>query len=183
MSPATLATQIRGCTACADLAATRKSVVVGDLPPGARLVLVGEAPGAQEDLVGRPFVGRAGQLLDRLLAEAGIARVEVGVLNTLKCRPPNNRAPRAAELARCRHWLEQQLALAAPSLVVAMGSTAVGWFHGRGARIATLRGRYETVGGLRVLSTYHPSAALRFGPNGAPMAALREDLVLAARLL
>lgn len=178
-----LAAEIRGCTACAELVASRTTVVVGDLPPGARLLLVGEAPGAQEDLLGRPFVGRAGQLLDRLLTEAGIDRDEVGVLNTLKCRPPNNRAPRAAELTRCRPWLERQLALAAPSLVVAMGSTAVGWFHGRGARIAALRGRFETVGGVRVLATYHPSAALRFGPKGAPMAALREDLVLAARLL
>ncbi|MGH3744035.1 MAG: uracil-DNA glycosylase [Mycobacteriales bacterium] len=178
-----LAAEIRGCTACPELVATRTTVVVGELPVRPRLVLVGEAPGAQEDLVGRPFVGRAGQLLDRLLADAGIPREEVGVLNTLKCRPPDNRTPRAAELARCRPWLQQQLALAAPSLVVAMGATAVGWFHGRGARVAALRGRYETVGGVRVLATYHPSAALRFGPKGAPMAALREDLVLAARLL
>lgn len=183
MSLESLATEIRGCTACPDLVAGRTTVVVGDLPPSPRLVVVGEAPGAQEDLTGRPFVGRAGQLLDRLLADAGIPREQIGVLNTLKCRPPDNRRPTAAELARCRPWLRHQLALAAPSLVVAMGSTAVGWFHGRGARIAALRGRSETVDGLRVLATYHPSAALRFGPKGAPMAALREDLVLAARLL
>lgn len=183
MTVEALAAEIRGCTACAELVTSRTTVVVGDLPAGARLVLVGEAPGAQEDLLGRPFVGRAGQLLDRLLAEAGIDRNAVGVLNTLKCRPPNNRAPLAGELARCRPWLDRQLALATPSLVVAMGATAVGWFHGRGARIAVLRGRFETVAGVRVLATYHPSAALRFGPKGAPMAALREDLMLAARLL
>ncbi|HEX7355143.1 MAG TPA: uracil-DNA glycosylase [Mycobacteriales bacterium] len=183
MSHEALAAQIRACTACVELVASRTTVVVGDLPPAPRLVLVGEAPGAQEDALGRPFVGRAGQLLDRLLAEAGIPREEIGVLNTLKCRPPRNRAPRAAELARCRPWLERQLAVVAPSLVVAMGGVAVSWFHGRGARIAALRGRFETVAGVRVLATYHPSAALRFGPAGAPMAALREDLLLAARLL
>jgi uracil-DNA glycosylase family 4 len=178
-----LATEIRGCTACSELAAARDQVVVGELPPGARLVLVGEAPGAQEDLEGRPFVGRAGQLLDRLLGEAGLARAEVGVLNTLKCRPPANRAPKAVELAQCRPWLERQLAFTGDALLVALGGTAVGWFFGRGARIGALRGTVADVGGRRVLPTYHPSAALRFGPYGAPMAALREDLALAASLL
>jgi uracil-DNA glycosylase family 4 len=183
VSWAELSAQVRGCTACPELVAARDRVVVGELPSGARLVLVGEAPGAQEDLEGRPFVGRAGQLLDRLLAEAGLERAEVGVLNTLKCRPPANRAPRSPELARCRGWLERQLALAAPVLIVAMGGTAVGWFHGRGAKVGLLRGTVAEVDGRRVLSTYHPSAALRFGPNGAPMAALREDLALAASQL
>lgn len=181
-----LAAQIRGCVACAELVATRTTVVVGDAPgagPGARLALVGEAPGAQEDLAGRPFVGRSGLLLDQLLGEVGLGRTDVAVLNTLKCRPPRNRAPRAAELTRCRGWLEAQLAVVHPELVLALGSTAVGWFHGRGARIAALRGAVADCGGYAVLSTYHPSAALRFGPAGAPMAALREDLALAARML
>jgi DNA polymerase len=183
MSWEALAAQIRGCVACADLAATRDRVVVGELPATARLVLVGEAPGAQEDLVGRPFVGRAGQLLDRLLAEVGLDRTDVGVLNTLKCRPPANRAPKAPELARCRPWLEQQLAFAPGVLHLAMGGTAVGWFYGRGAKVGQLRRVVAELDGRRVLPTYHPSAALRFGPNGAPMAALREDLALAASLL
>lgn len=182
MSWDALAAHVRGCTACPELVAERDHVVVGELPAGARLVLVGEAPGAQEDLDGRPFVGRAGQLLDRLLVEVGLVRAEVGVLNTLKCRPPANRAPRAAELTRCRPWLTQQLAYVPDALVLAMGSTAVGWFHGRGARIGALRGAVADVGGRRVLATYHPSAALRFGPNGAPMAGLRQDLALAASL-
>ncbi len=183
MSWEALATEIRGCTACPELVAERDRVVVGELPAGARLVLVGEAPGAQEDLEGRPFVGRAGQLLDRLLAEAGLDRADVGVLNTLKCRPPANRAPKTPELARCRPWLERQLACSGDALLVALGGTAVGWFFGRGAKIGALRGSVATVDGRRVLPTYHPSAALRFGPNGAPMAALREDLALAASLL
>jgi DNA polymerase len=178
-----LADRIRSCTACPELVAGRSNVVVGDAPHGVRLALVGEAPGAEEDRSGRPFVGKAGQLLDRLLGEAGLDRAQVAVLNTLKCRPPGNRVPRVGELTRCRGWLEQQLTVLAPELVLALGGTAVAWFHGPGARIAAHRGRWSHVGGQRVLATYHPSAALRFGPAGAPMAALREDLALAARLL
>jgi uracil-DNA glycosylase family 4 len=178
-----LGTQIRGCVACAELARSRTTVVVGQASPGARLALVGEAPGAAEDASGEPFVGRAGQLLDGLLDEVGLARADVSVVNTLKCRPPRNRAPKAGELARCRGWLEAQLTLLAPALIVAMGSTAVCWFHGRNARIGLLRGGPQVVGGREVLVTYHPSAALRFGPRGAPMLALRDDLALAARLV
>lgn len=178
-----LAERIRGCTACPELVAARSAVVVGEAPEGARLALVGEAPGAREDAAGRPFVGRAGQLLDRLLAEAGVPRAQVAVLNTLKCRPPGNRPPRPAELDRCRGWLTRQLEQLRPELVVALGGTAVSWFHGRGSRIAALRGEPAVALGYRVLATYHPSAALRFGPAGAPLAALRADLALAARLL
>lgn len=178
-----LSERIRACVACPELATTRTTVVVGQASVAARLVLVGEAPGAQEDQSGIPFVGRAGQLLDRLLIAADLDRSRIAVLNTLKCRPPGNRAPKAGELARCRGWLTEQLAVLAPELVVAMGSTALTWFHGSGARIGGLRGAPHDVAGYRVLATYHPSAALRFGPAGAPMAALREDLVLAAQLL
>lgn len=178
-----LSARIRGCVACPELAETRTTVVVGQGPAHSRLALVGEAPGAQEDLSGVPFVGRAGQLLDRLLADANLDRAQIAVINTLKCRPPKNRAPRAGELARCRTWLDQQLDVLRPELIVAMGSTAVTWFHGAGARIGVLRGEPREVGGHRVLATYHPSAALRFGPAGAPMLALRDDLALASRWL
>ena len=89
----TLQEQIRACRRCPELADTRLTVVVGDTPPDARLLLVGEAPGALEDQTGRPFVGRSGQLLDRLLAEIGLPREQVAVLNTVKCRPPANRRP------------------------------------------------------------------------------------------
>jgi DNA polymerase len=220
-----LAAEIAACTACADLAAARQRVVVGD-PVPAGIVLVGEAPGAAEDTAGRPFVGKAGQLLDRTLAEVGLDRSRVAVLNVLKCRPPGNRAPKPEEVARCRPFLERQLALLAPSLVVALGLSAVTWFLGRRVTLAAARGVGQaggqgatavrraaqgatavrgagqgvgpgaTAGGgtrvhevevagrrLRVLATYHPSAAIRFGPNGAPMAALREDLAYAAKLL
>jgi uracil-DNA glycosylase len=185
----TLAQEISSCVACPELVATRARVVVGDRPaygvPGGpvRLAFVGEAPGAQEDAAGRPFVGKAGQLLDQLLADAGMARAEVAVLNVVKCRPPRNRVPMAAEVARCRPYLQSQLDLLRPRLVVALGLTAVSWFLGRRTSLAAARGVVHRVGGLAVIATYHPSAAIRFGPNGAPLAALREDLDFAARLL
>jgi uracil-DNA glycosylase len=180
-----LSREISSCRACAELAATRQKVVVGDPAPDApaRLVFVGEAPGAQEDAAGRPFVGKAGLLLDRLLADAGMARAEVGVINVLKCRPPGNRRPFRDELARCRPYLERQLDLLRPRLVVALGLTAVAWFLGRRTTLAAARGTLHEVGGYRMIATYHPSAAIRFGPSGAPMAALRDDLAFAARTL
>jgi len=170
----------RTCTACPELAATRTLVVPGAVPTGARLVVLGEAPGAQEDEQGLPFVGRSGQLLDRLLAEVGGDRAEVGVLNTVKCRPPGNRPPTRAETATCRGWTERQLALAAPAVVVALGLSATRWFL-ESVGLAAVRGRLHDVGGLRVLPTYHPSAALRFGPRGEPLRLLRDDLALAVR--
>jgi DNA polymerase len=178
-----LATLASRCEACEVLAAARGSVVVGDFPIAARLLLVGEAPGAAEDETGRPFVGRAGQLLDRLLAEAGIERHTVAVANVLKCRPPDNRTPTRGEVARCRGWLERQLELTGPELVVTLGGSALAWSMGYGVRLRDVRGRLHDWNGLRLLPTYHPSAALRFGPNGEPMRLLRADLKLAAEAL
>jgi uracil-DNA glycosylase len=178
-----LADRARGCVACAELATARTTVVVGDFPPGARLLLVGEAPGAQEDLSGRPFVGKAGQLLDGLLAEVGIDRTTTAVANVVKCRPPANRPPTAAESRRCRGWLDRQVELVAPSLVVTLGGTATGWALGAGIRLRDARQTVHDWRGRRLLATYHPSAALRFGPAGEPLAALRSDLRAAAALL
>ena len=180
---AALAERARGCTACPELAATRRQVVPGAFPAGARLLVLGEAPGAQEDESGLPFVGRSGQLLDALLAEVGADRADVGVLNTVKCRPPANRPPTRAESATCRGWTSRQLELAAPAVVVALGLSAARWFLGPGT-LSSLRGRLHEVDlpgvtGLRVLPTYHPSAALRHGPQGEPRRLLREDLALA----
>lgn len=173
----------RACTACPELVRSRSQVVVGEAPAGARAVLVGEAPGAQEDAAGRPFVGRAGQLLDELLAGAGLRRNQVAVLNVVQCRPPGNRAPRSDEVARCRGWLERKLELAGLDLVCALGLTSASWFLGRGESLSRLRGRVHQVAGRRVVVTYHPAAAVRFGPAGAPRAALAEDLALLARLV
>lgn len=175
-----LADRARGCTACPELAATRTQVVPGVVPAGARLLLLGEAPGAREDQTGLPFVGASGQLLDDLLVEAGAQRSEVAVLNTVKCRPPGNRPPTRAESRTCRGWTERQLALAAPRVVVALGLSATRWFLGP-TTLAAVRGRVHDVAGLQVLPTYHPSAAIRFGPAGEPRRLLREDLALAVQ--
>lgn len=174
-----LAAHARVCTACV-LAESRTTVVVGDFPPLARLMLVGEGPGAQEDATGRPFVGKAGALLDRLLAEAGLLRSSVAVANVVKCRPPGNRAPRRPEVIACRGWLDRQVELVDPALVVTMGGTALAWALGSGRRLRDERGEVREWQGRSLLVTYHPSAAIRFGPAGEPMAALRDDLRLAA---
>lgn len=180
---AELVESARSCVACPELVEGRTQVVPGVAPPGADLLLVGEAPGAQEDAVGVPFVGRAGQLLDSLLAEVGLNRERVAVANVLKCRPPGNRKPRRGEVARCRPWLECQIQLLDPALIVALGGTAAEWFEGPSARIASLRGQVRSYDGRPLVVTYHPSAAIRFGPAGAPLAAMREDLAEVARLL
>jgi DNA polymerase len=179
-----LASRAQACTRCAELAGSRSTVVFGESGQFTRrLALVGEAPGTQEDAAGRPFVGRAGQLLDQLLADAGLARSETAVLSALKCRLPGNRLPKPRELDNCRPWLERQLELLDPRLTVALGRTAASWFLGEGVTLAGVRGTVHRVGGRAVVVTYHPSAAIRFGPASKPMAALRDDLSLAARLL
>jgi uracil-DNA glycosylase len=174
-----LAAAARVCVACPELAAVRQHVVVGDVPVGGRppFVLVGEAPGATEDETGRPFVGRSGALLDQLLGEAGLSRSEAAVLNIVKCRPPGNRTPKTPEVARCSGWLRRQLELLDPPVVVALGLSAAKWFLGPRTVLAQAREvaphDYE---GRALWATYHPSAAIRFGPNGAPRAALLADL-------
>jgi uracil-DNA glycosylase family 4 len=178
-----LEAQMRSCVACTELAATRTNVVVGTVPKaGAAVLLVGEAPGATEDQTGLPFVGRAGALLDELLDEVGLPRETVAVANVLKCRPPGNRAPSKVEAANCRHFLTAQIAVVDPQVICALGGTAAQWFFGTGAKIGQLRGRPHDVEGRQVVSTYHPSAAIRFGPAGMPRAALRDDLGLVAQL-
>jgi DNA polymerase len=179
---ASVAASVSTCTACPELVVERIRTVPGTFPPGARLLLVGEAPGAQEDETGVPFVGRSGQLLDLLLGEAGADRTGTAVLNTLKCRPPGNRAPKPVESGRCRGWTERQLVLAAPELVVTLGLSAARWFLGP-VTLSAVRGRVHEVDGRRVLPTYHPSAALRFGPRGEPRRLLAEDLAYAVGLV
>ncbi|MGY1884324.1 MULTISPECIES: uracil-DNA glycosylase [unclassified Blastococcus] len=182
---AALADVARSCVACPELAAAREHVVVGDLPRGGRprFVLVGEAPGATEDETGRPFVGKSGALLDQLLAEAGLSRAEAAVLNIVKCRPPANRTPKAAEVARCSGWLRRQLELLDTPVVVALGLSSAKWFLGPRTVLAAVRGRPHDVDGRAVWATYHPSAAIRFGPNGAPRAGLLADLTAVAGAL
>jgi len=181
----TLARVARSCVACPELAATRQHVVVGDVPAAGppRLVIIGEAPGATEDETGRPFVGRSGALLDQLLGEAGLDRADAAVLNIVKCRPPGNRTPKAPEVARCSGWLRRQLELLDARVVVALGLSSAKWFLGPRTVLGEVRGRPHVVDGRSVWVTYHPSAAIRFGPNGAPRAALLADLTAVAATL
>ncbi len=179
---AELARLAAGCIACPELAAGRTVIVVRSGPPAADVLLLGEAPGADEDRTGTPFVGRAGQLLDGLLAEAGLPRSTVAVANVVQCRPPGNRPPKSAEVARCAGWLDRHLELVDPRLVVTLGRTATAWALGPRVRLAEVRGREQPFRGRLLLPTYHPSAALRFGPNAAPRAALAADLSRAAAL-
>lgn len=173
----------RGCVACAELAESRTTVVVGDTPDRARLLVVGEAPGAGEDAAGRPFVGKGGELLNEVMAGAGLTRADTAVLNVLKCRPPSNRTPSRAEALRCAGWLDRQVDLLDPRLVLTLGRTALTWALGAAVTIEGARGVVHDWRGRHLVATYHPSAALRFGPSGAPRAALEADLRLVAGVL
>ncbi len=154
--------------------------------PQARLLLVGEAPGAEEDASGRPFVGRSGQLLDRLLAEAGLDRErDLYIANIVKCRPPQNRRPTAAEMAACRPWLDRQLALLDPPLILLAGATALAGLLGIRSGISRLRGQWQTWQGRQLLPLFHPAYLLRNprrGP-GQPIDLTVGDLIAARERL
>ena len=144
------------CERC-PLAASRTSVVFGEGPSDSELLVVGEAPGENEDRVGRPFVGDAGRSLDGVLANAGLARDAAYVTNVVKCRPPANRPPTAAEVAACAPYLDLQLAIVRPKVVLALGRTAARRVSGEPGTLAGLRGRpISTESGIAV-ATYHPS--------------------------
>lgn len=157
---ADLAEAARGCRACG-LRDGCKGVVFGEGDPRATLMLVGEGPGATEDELGRPFVGRAGELLDRILAAAGFRRQDVYITNVVMCRPPGNRVPTDAEMAACLPYLRAKMRLVRPALVVALGSTATRALVHPRARITQVRGTWHRYGGALVLPTYHPAALLR----------------------
>jgi len=148
------------CRACG-LRARCRQVVFGEGNPGAAVMFVGEAPGAEEDRLGRPFVGPAGKLLDRLLAYAGFARTEVYITNVVKCRPPGNRLPAPAEAAACRPYLLEQIRLIRPKIIVCLGALATQVLVDPQARITRVRGRWFERSGVRILPTFHPAAVLR----------------------
>jgi DNA polymerase len=131
-------------------------------------MVIGEGPGAEEDAQGLPFVGRSGQLLDRLLAEAGLARDhDLYIANIVKCRPPDNRRPTAREMAACRPWLERQIALVDPPLIVLAGATALEGLLGIKGGITRLRGQWQSWGKRQLLPVFHPAYLLRH-PSRAP---------------
>jgi uracil-DNA glycosylase family 4 len=150
------------CTRCPELARTRTRTVFGDGNPHARLVFLGEAPGADEDLQGIPFVGRAGQLLTDIIVKGmGLRREDVYILNPIKCRPPDNRTPDPAEIANCREYLDQQLAIIQPQYICCLGAVAAQTLFGAGTAIGRMRGRVHDWQGIKVLCTYHPAYLLR----------------------
>ena len=149
-----------GCPRCA-LAATRRTVVFGEGDENARLMVVGEAPGAEEDRTGRPFVGRAGKLLDRLLASIGFPREAVYICNVLKCRPPGNRDPQPEEIEACSPYLRRQVELVAPEAILTVGTFPSQTLLGSTEPINRLRGRVHNYLGTPLIPTYHPAALLR----------------------
>lgn len=164
-----LAREASGCELCPQLVESRTQVVFGSGPADAKLMLVGEAPGASEDREGLPFVGASGRLLDLLLEGIGLAREQVFIANVLKCRPPENRDPRPDEVSNCSPWLERQLELVDPAVVVTLGNFATRLLRGDPAPIGKVRGRPEivVVGGraVRLFPVFHPAAALYRRPN------------------
>ena len=169
------------CTRCA-LAAGRTQVVFGTGDPAADLMFVGEGPGRDEDLAGEPFVGRSGKLLDRLIGEElGIDRSQCYIANVVKCRPPGNRDPRPTEIEACRPYLERQVELIAPRVVVTLGNFATRLLLETSEGISRLRGRAYPFAGGHLVPTYHPAAVLRSG--GELAAEMRADLVRAKALM
>ena len=154
--------RVAACTRC-ELHATRTQTVFGVGNRAARWMFIGEAPGAEEDRQGEPFVGRAGQLLTSMLKALGMAREDVYIANVLKCRPPGNRDPRPEEARACRDYLERQIELVAPTLIVAVGRIAAQNLLGTDTALARLRGQVHALGERRwpVLVTYHPAYLLR----------------------
>ncbi len=177
-SLAQLANAASACRKCA-IGYERRNNVYGEGDPCARLMVIGEGPGETEDLLGRPFVGRAGQLLDRMLAAIGLAREDVYICNTVKCRPtlpgprgPRNRAPEPDEMANCRPFLDEQIGVVAPAAILALGAPAAKSFLGRDFQITKMRGRwYEGPNAIPLMATFHPAYVLR--QTGGEMQAVK----------
>jgi uracil-DNA glycosylase len=170
-----------GCTKC-PLAAGRTQVVFGVGDPQANLLFVGEGPGHDEDLAGEPFVGRSGKLLDRLmLEEIGLTRAQCYIANVVKCRPPKNRNPAPEEIEACRPYLDEQITLINPAVVVTLGNFATRLLLETSDGIRQLRGSVFPYRSGHLVPTYHPAYVLRAG--GEALAEMRADLVRAKRLL
>ncbi len=174
-----LRTEIGDCTRC-KLHQGRNKLVFGDGDPAARLLFVGEGPGADEDAQGIPFVGRGGQLLNNMIGAMGLRRDQVYIANVVKCRPPGNRTPEADEGATCSPFLMRQIQIVAPEVVVALGQTAVTWLTGQKRPLNAWRGSVHQVLGAKLIVTFHPAYLLR-DPNQKKFA--WEDLQLAMREL
>jgi len=156
--------RVEKCTKCSELAKTRTQTVFGAGNPNARLVFLGEAPGADEDKQGIPFVGRAGQLLTKIIEACTLRREDIYILNILKCRPPGNRNPEPDEAAACREFLDQQLAIIQPEYICCLGTVGAQNLLDTTTPIGRLRGSFHEYNGIQVLCTYHPAYLLRNPP-------------------
>jgi len=156
-----LQAEVAACTLCEELAPTRTQTVFGVGNPDARLCILGEAPGADEDRLGEPFVGRGGQLLNKILAACQLEREDVYLLNILRCRPPGNRNPKEEEAKNCRQFLERQLKLVDPEFLCCMGAVAAQNLLSTTETIGRLRGKIHDYRGIKVVCTYHPAYLLR----------------------
>ena len=171
---AELERRVAVCKRCAELARTRTQTVFGDGNPHAKLVFMGEAPGADEDRQGKPFVGAAGQKLTQIIVDGmKLRREDVYILNTIKCRPPGNRTPLPAEAANCREYLDQQLAILHPQYICCLGAVAAQNLLGTDLPIGRLRGQVHDYRGIKVVCTYHPAYLLR---NPSARADVWEDI-------
>ncbi len=171
--------QVAACTRCR-LHETRTQTVFGVGNPAADWMIIGEAPGAEEDRRGEPFVGRAGKLLDEMLRAVGQSRDDVFIANILKCRPPGNRDPQADEASACREYLQRQIAHVRPRIILAVGRIAAQQLLGTDAPVGRLRGRAHQLDEVPVVVTYHPAYLLRSPANKAKA---WDDLCLARRVL
>ena len=151
---------LRDCTRC-KLCENRKTVVVGEGDPQAQLMFVGEGPGENEDIQGRPFVGKAGQLLDKMIEAIGLKREQVYIANVVKCRPPENRNPETDEISQCSPFLFRQIAAVKPKIIVALGKFAAQTLLETETPITRLRGSFHTYRGTKLMPTFHPSYLLR----------------------
>ncbi len=152
--------EVSKCYKCV-LGKTRTNIVPGEGNLDAELMFIGEGPGEDEDLQGRPFVGRAGQLLTKMIEAMGYKREEVYIANIVKCRPPNNRAPFDEEAFACIGYLKRQIEIVSPKVIVSLGSTATKYLLNTDKRISTIRGEFQDYNGIKVMPTFHPSYLLR----------------------
>jgi len=156
--------RVAQCVRCQELASSRKQTVFGVGDPNAKLLFIGEAPGADEDAQGEPFVGRAGQLLNDIIKACKLRREDVYICNILRCRPPGNRVPALEEAENCREYLDAQIGIVNPDYIVCWGSTAAKNLLGSEDTIGKLRGKIFHYGRAKVVCTYHPSYLLRNPP-------------------
>lgn len=177
---AVIQAKVAKCVRCAELARTRNKTVFGSGDPNARLVFMGEAPGADEDQQGLPFVGAAGQKLTKMIETMGLQRPDVYILNTIKCRPPGNRVPLPDEAANCREYLDRQLEILRPEVICCLGATAAQNLLGTTLAIGKMRGQMYEHGGAKVICTYHPAYLLR---NPSANLQIWQDLKVVLRIL